>query len=166
MTEKLMVRPEDKVKLEAGWVTLSNIPIDRDEKLEEMVVCMDRNFPAGTPRVDVWAWFETMGFWPNNRMNGINPFYYYGTNPDKTTQEDCDAIISQSTMNTYIWLYMRDLEALILTVKIGGVEVNFVSYAKVVSTLKLCVEKKMNVKIQPWLMDEVRALQASENKQY
>jgi hypothetical protein len=38
MTEELMVRPEDKVKLEAGWVALSNIPIDGDDKLEEMFV--------------------------------------------------------------------------------------------------------------------------------
>jgi hypothetical protein len=123
---------------------------------------MDRKFPKGTIREDVWRWFETMGFWVGNRMNGINPFYYYGTNPEKTTQDDCDAIISQATTTTYIWLYMRDLETLILTVKNGGVEVNFVAYDKVVSTLKLCVEKKMNVKIQPWLMDEVKRFQTSE----
>lgn len=36
------------------WEMFSEIPIDNDDEIEEPFLC----FPAGTPRLEVWRWFD------------------------------------------------------------------------------------------------------------
>ncbi|MEG1729568.1 MAG: hypothetical protein RR280_08525 [Bacteroidaceae bacterium] len=43
------------VELEALWIELGNIPVNQDDALEDEF----RFFPAGTPRLEVWDWFDT-----------------------------------------------------------------------------------------------------------
>ena len=158
----LVVYPADKEALEKGWQKLTDIPIDEQENIDRPFECMGRFFPTGTPRFDIWGWFDTMGFFVGNRMNGINPFFRSGVDPAGMNEKTADAIITQSTTRTYIWLYVKGSDALAVTVKGETIKVEFVDYDKCLATLKSLVDKKIQVKFTPWLLDEVKQLQTPE----
>jgi hypothetical protein len=158
----MAVYSADKQALEAGWKALTDIPIDENENLDAHFECMGRKFPKGTPRWEVWSFFDTMGFFVANRMNGINPFFRSGVDPAGFNEKTADAIIIQPTSRTFIWLYARGLDALAVTTRGETVKVDFVNYDKCLSTLKSMVDKKIQVKFTPWLLDEVNLLQTPE----
>ena len=70
----LVVYPADKEALEKGWQKLTDIPVDFLERIVQPFECMGRFFRTGTSRYEIWSWFDSMGFFVGNRMNGINPF--------------------------------------------------------------------------------------------
>ncbi len=159
----LPVYTSDKAALEAGWQKLTDVPIDDDENINAHFECMGRNFPKGTPRLEIWFWFDSMGFFAANRMNGINPFFRSGVDPNGFNDKNADDIIIQGSTRTFIWLYVRGLDALAVTTRAGEtMKVDFMNYDKCMAALKLKVDKKIQVKFTPWLLDEVKRLQVSE----
>ena len=119
-------------------------------------------FPPGTPRSDVWIWFDSVGFFVDSRKNGINPFFRSGVDPAGFNEKTADAIIIQPSYRTYIWLYVKGSDALAVTVKGETIKVDFVDYDKCLATLKSLMDKKIQVKFTPWLLDEVKQLQTPE----
>ena len=160
----LVVYPADKEALEKGWQKLTDIPVDFLERIVQPFECMGRFFPSGTDRFEIWTWFDSMGFYAGNRMNGINPFFRSGVDPNGFNEKTADAIVIQGATRTYVWLYVKGLDALAITVKCETIKVDFMNYDKCLSALKVMVDKKIPSVIQPWLLDAVRQLQTSEAK--
>lgn len=154
--------PKDRDALEAGWAALVEIGFDEYDQLPKPFRCLNAVFQKGSYKDEVYLWFETNGFCVDNRINGINPFHKDGIKPLVITENECDAIIINGKSRIYIWLYMRDLDAMVLTVSGEHVKIDYVKYDKVLATVKTCIDKKLDVRIKPWMLDEVRLIQTPE----
>lgn len=45
-------------KLQEFWEKFGNVPVNKDDYLEEEFVCEDIIFTKGTDKFEVWHWFD------------------------------------------------------------------------------------------------------------
>jgi hypothetical protein len=158
-----ILSPADKVALEEGWKALVKIPLNEHEQIEQPFRCLNNTFQKGEYRETIWLWFNIMGFSVANRMNAIDPYNPEGVKPASMTDKDADAIVALAVTKIYFFLYVRGADCLAVTVKSDGVELNFIEFNKCLAVLQKYMEKGVSVKVQPWLLDTVRQVQADES---
>jgi hypothetical protein len=80
-----------KKELEAGWIKLGDIPVIEDED-SALITDEDFSFKFGTTTVffikgtgqlEIWHWFDDLGFSVGNRMNGLDPWKIIDRNSKK-----------------------------------------------------------------------------------